>query len=191
MSLTGLVSSVKKKVLAHLFKLRKLGRIITTKCALDIYKLMILPILDYAGFMLYSINQIDKNDLQVLQNDTLRSYYNFQRRDRVSIKNLHTQGKLLNLDQRRQIQLLSLMCIHRKNQNPVRINPRNTRGANRYRFYNERCNTIRYRNSPFYRGSKLRNLLLKSTIDCDTISEFKTVLKKVEINTYVNQNTVY
>ena len=64
-SLTGLVSTVKKNVANHLFKLWKICRIITTKCAIDIYKQTILPLFDYAGFMLYSINQSDKNDLQV------------------------------------------------------------------------------------------------------------------------------
>ena len=82
------------------------------------------------------------------------------------------------------------MYNHRITENPVRINPRNTRGANKYSFYTERCNTVKYRNSPFYRGSKLWDLLLKSTIDCETIFEFKVVLKKVEINAYAAQNTV-
>ena len=34
------------------------------------------------------------------------------------------------------------------------------------------------------------DLLLKSTIDCDTLFEFKMTVKKVEINTYVSQCTV-
>ena len=150
MSLTSLVSNVKKNVIAHLFKLRKLRRIITTDCALSIYKQTILPLFDYGGFMLYSINQSDKNDLQVLQNDALRTCYNVYRRDRVSVKNLHTQAKLLSLDQRRQLQLLSLMYIHKAVDNPIRVNSRATRGADRYRFHTEKCNTVKYRSSPFY-----------------------------------------
>ena len=190
MSLTGLVSSVKKNVVSQLFKLRKIGRMITVKCAIDIYKQTILPILDYAGFMLYSINQSDKNDLQILQNDALRTCYNVQRRDRLSVKNLHTQAKLLSLDQRRQIQLLSLMYTHKCSVNPVRVNARLTRGADRYRFYTERCNSTKYRNSPYYRGSNLWDLLLKSTIECDSLFEFKRTMKKVEINTYKAQQTI-
>ena len=190
MSLAGFVSTVKKNVVNHLFKLRKICCIITTKCAIDIYKQTILPLFDYAGFMLYSINQSDKNDLQVLQNDALRTCYNVQRRDRLSVKNLHSQAKLLSLHQRRQIQLLTLMYIHKQNVNPFRVNARHTRGADRYRFHTERCNNNKYRNSPYYRGSNMWDLLLKSTIDRDTLFEFKMIVKKVEINTYVSQCTV-
>ena len=126
MSLTGLVSMVKKNVISQLFKLRKIRRMITTKCAIDIYKQTILPLFDYPGFMLYSINQSDKNDLQTLQNDALRTCFNVQRKDRLSVKNLHTQAKLLSLDQRRQIQLLTLMYMHKCTVNPIRYNPRLT-----------------------------------------------------------------
>ena len=156
---------------------------------LDKY-MSLLPLFDYAGFMLYSINQSDKNDLQVLQNDALRTCYNVQCRDRFSVKNLHSQAKLLSLDQRRQIQLLTLMYIHKQNVNPFRVNARHTRGADRYRFHTERCNNSKYRNSPYYRRSNVWDLLLKSTIDSDTLFEFKMIVKKVEINTYVSQCTV-
>ena len=166
-------------------------RIITPKCALDIYKQMILPLFDYTGFMLYSLSQSDKNDLQVLQNDALRTCYNIHRRDKVSVKNLHTQAKLLSLDQRRQIQLLSLMYNYKDTVNPVRIYPRNTRGANRYRFNIEKCNTVKYQNSPYFRGSKLWDMLLKSSTECTSLFEFKAVIKKVEINAYVAQNTIW
>ena len=88
--------------------------------------------------MLYSINQSDKNDLQILQNDALRTCFHVQRRDRLSVKNLHIQAKLLSLDQRRQVQLLTLMFIHKYSANPVRINARFTGGAKRYRFRTER-----------------------------------------------------
>ena len=97
--------------------------------------------------MLYSINQSDKNDLQVLQNDALKTVY---RRNRVSVKNLHTQAKLLSLDQRWQLQLLSLMYIHKAVDNPIRVNRRATGGADRYCFHTEKCNTVKYHSSPFY-----------------------------------------
>ena len=45
MSLTGLVSMVKKNIISRLYKLRKIRRMITTKCAVDIYKQTILPCL--------------------------------------------------------------------------------------------------------------------------------------------------
>ena len=86
MNLTGLLSDVKKKVLGQMFKLRKLRNSVTPFCAISMYKQTILLVFDYAGFLLHSINVSDRSDLQVLQNDALRTCYNIRRRDRLSVK---------------------------------------------------------------------------------------------------------
>ena len=185
MSLTPLVSDVKRKVLCQSFKLRKLRRLITTECALAIYKQTILPVLDYAGFILYSLNKSDKHDLQVIQNDMLRTCYNYRRRDHVSIKNLHTRAKLLSLDQRRQIQLLSLMFGHKCGTNVRRVTVRNTRAAVRFQFYKDRYNTVKYKNSPYYKGAELWDHLSQETTESTSLFEFKNCLKKSEITVYV------
>ena len=52
MTLTGLLTDIKKSVLCKLFSLRKLPRYITEKCAISIYKQTIIPVLDYVGFLL-------------------------------------------------------------------------------------------------------------------------------------------
>ena len=183
MSLSPLVADVKRKVNGSLFKLRKLCRLITKECAVAIYKQTILPIFDYGGFLLYSVNQSDRGDLQVLQSDALRNCYSVRRKDKVSIKTLHTKAKLLSLDQRRQKQLLSLMYIHKNSSDVARIHNRNTRGADRYHFYLERYNTVKYKNSPYYKGSELWDMLLLSTIESETLFNFKCCLKN-EINIY-------
>ena len=79
MTLTDLLSGVKKCINGHLFKLRKLRKNVTVECALMIYKQTILPLLDYAGFLLNSCNVSDRSDLQILQNDCLRTCYNVYR----------------------------------------------------------------------------------------------------------------
>ena len=127
---------------------------ITTECAISIYKQTVLPLLDYAVFLLHSCNVSDTDDLQVLQNDALRTCFNVKRRDQVSVKNLHTEAKLLSLKQRRIIQLLSLMFIHKNHFGVERIANRNTRAADHYRFHIERYNVVKYRNSPYYKGSE-------------------------------------
>ena len=71
MSLNPLLTDFKKKVVGQLLKLRKLHKMITTKCAILIYKQTVLPLLDYAVFLLHSCNVSDTDDLQVLQNDAL------------------------------------------------------------------------------------------------------------------------
>ena len=72
------------------------------ECALTICKQTILPLLDYTGFMLLSINNSDKNDLQVLQNNALRICYYVRLRDKVSTERMHNRTNLLSLEQRRQ-----------------------------------------------------------------------------------------
>ena len=82
MNLTSLLNGTKKSVVNKLFNLRKFRHFITEKCALAIYKQTILPVLDYAGFVLISCNKSDRHDLQVLQNDALRTCFNVKRRDK-------------------------------------------------------------------------------------------------------------
>ena len=62
MSLCNLLSDVKKTVLNRLFNLRKLRYYITERSAVSIYKQSILPVFDYAGFMLISTNKSDRHD---------------------------------------------------------------------------------------------------------------------------------
>ena len=178
MNLTGLLSDTKKRVLNKLFNLRKLRHYITDKSALAIYKQTILPILDYAGFMFISCTKSDRNDLQILQNDALRTCYNVRRRDKLSISNMHTRANLLSLEQRRTFQLLSLMYIHKNN--PVNLRPivRNTRAADRDQFYIERFTNCKYKNSPFYKGAEMWSLLPRDIIESDTLYQFKQSMKK-------------
>ena len=178
MDLTCLLSTVKKSVSNHLFKLRKLRKFITQDCAIIIYKQTILPLLDYSGFLINSCNISDRNELQVLQNDALRTCFNVRRRDRMSIKLMHKNANLLSLDQRRKMQLLSLMFIHKTNHAVQRRFDRATRAADRYTFYLERYKNVKYKNSPYYKSSELWDSLPLMTINCDNVFEFRQHLKK-------------
>ena len=156
-----------------MFKLRKLRKYISTDCAVLIYKQTILPLLDYAGFLLNSCNVSDRDDLQVLQNDCLRSCYNVYCRDHVSVAKLHLDANLLSLDQRRKMQLLSLMYKHKLVFNTGRTFQRATRGAERYTFDVERYNVIKYKNSPYYKGADLWDTLPRQVIDSTCFTELK------------------
>ena len=173
LNLTDLMSGVKKAINGHLFKLRKIRKYITPKCAVLIYKQTILPLLDYAGFLLNSCNISDRDDLQVLQNDCLRICYNVYRRDHILISTLHREANLLILDQRRKIQLLSLMYKHKSMYDVQHIFPRATRGADKYKFEVERYNVIKYKNCPYYKGAELWNALPRHVIESTTFFEFK------------------
>ena len=100
----------------------------------------------------------------------------------MSVKTLHKNAKLLSLDQRRKVQLLSLMFIHKFNHDVRRPVNRHTRGADRFKFKLERYNTVKYKNSPYYKGSELWDSLALATINCDNLFEFKQCLRKRLIN---------
>ena len=157
------------------------------QCALTIYKQTVLPLLDYAGFMLLSANISDNYDLQVLQNNALRICYNVRLRDRVTIKRMHTCANLLSIDQRRQKQVLILLFIHKaRHLDARRIYPRNTRAANVYSFVCERYHNVKYKNSPYYKGSLLWDSLPIATRRCLNIMDYKKSLKML----YRNYNDI-
>ena len=179
MTLAPLFSKIKGIVTNKIYTLVKIRNIIDTKCALTIYKQTILPLLDYAGFLLISGNVSDRSDLQTLQNDSLRICFNV-RRDRVSIVLMHRRAKLLSLEQRRQIQLLNLMFIYKtRHRNVRRIHGRNTRAANVFSFTRERYNNNKYKNSPFYKGALLWDTLPLDARQCVQLSVFKKLLRGV------------
>ena len=99
----------------------------------------------------------------------------------MSIKRLHGEAKLLSLDQRRIIQLLSLMFNHKARYDARRQFPRNTRNAKRYTFYTECFNNDQYKNSPYFEGSNIWDTLPRDTIDCDNKFEFKKCIKIYEV----------
>ena len=135
--------------------------------------------------MLISCNKSDRKALQVIQNDALRTCYNVKRRDRLSVSRMHSNSHLLSLEQRRTFQLLSMMFVHKNNRKTVRIPARNTRGARRDQFDVERYNNLKYKNSPFFKGSVLWNQLPLDIAQSDSIFQFKKSLKN-RYNKYVD-----
>ena len=121
MTLQSLISHVKKIVTSKVKTLYRIRRYITTKCAISIYKQTILPLFDYAGFLLISCNKKDRGDLQIIQNNCLRMCYNVRLLDRLSLIELHREANLVSFEQRRHIQLLCLMYIYKKFVNVERV----------------------------------------------------------------------
>ena len=180
MSLQSLLSKLKSTVSNKIYSLVKIRDSITMKCALTIYKQTILPLLDYSGFVTISCNISDRMALQTLQNNALRVCFNVRLRDRVAVKGMHNRANLLSLEQRRQIQVLCLMFIHKyRDLNARRIHHRMTRAANIYSFVRERYNCTKYRTSPYYKGSLLWDALPLVSKRCQTLLEFKKSLRIV------------
>ena len=86
---------------------------------------------------------------------------------------MHKRSNLLSLEQRRTLQLLSLMYLHKSDPTNLRTAARNTRGADRDQFYVEQYNTCKYKNSPYYKGSELWKLLPLHIANSDSLFQFK------------------
>ena len=69
---------------------------------------------------------------------------------------MHARANLLSLDQRRQKQILFLLFIYKnRHDDDSRVYARNTRAANVYSFVCEVYHNVKYKNSPYYKGSLL------------------------------------
>ena len=79
------------------------------------------------------------------------------------------KAKLLSLEQRRSLQILSLMYSHKNNADNLRVVNRLTRAAQRDQFYVEHYNNIKYKKSPFYKGAELCDFLPMDIVNSGTI----------------------
>ena len=120
-----------------------------------VYKQTILPIFDYGGFLLISLNNSDKYELQVVQNDALRFCKNIHMLDKISIPKMHDSVRLLSLEQRRQKPFLNLMFIHARKGKSRSVTNVNTRSQTKYVFKTDTKIGKKYQKSPFYLGTIL------------------------------------
>ena len=92
--------------------LLKLGKYLTYKASIQIYRQVILTIMDYAGFLVIAYGKKKvKNEFQIMQNDALHFCNSTRLNDKVSLVKLHRKAKLASLEERRRVQLLSLMYL--------------------------------------------------------------------------------
>ena len=179
MSLVPLMKDLEKRISNKIFMLRKMRKFLTFDAAVLVYKQIILPIIDYAGFLLIACRKEDKNDLQVLQNDILRICTRNRFSDRISIEKLHGKCKLLSLEQRRRKQLLGLMFILSKDKDFLHIPGRLTRNANKVVFKVPTKISPTYERSPYYVGTLLWNELPLATQESNCTFEFKKIIGRM------------
>ena len=178
MSLKPLLSHVKKVTTTKIKILYKIRQYLDTFSALAIYKQMILPLFDYSGFLLLSCQKTDREDLQIIQNNVLRLCLNLRLNDRVSLVDIHHRANLIILEQRRCIQLLSLLFIHGEfHPNVFETPARVTRAAAIRKYRTEIYNNSKYKNSPYYKAAKLWDTLPRHIKDSTTLCELKKQLK--------------
>ena len=133
--------------------------------------------MDYAGFLSIACNKDKKGDLQVLQNDALRFCSKNAHTDKILLVELHKKANLASLEQRRCMQLLSLMYKLSKIESNRKIGARNTRQRTKFEFIVDNKIGTKYANSPFYKGCKLWDKLTKDIQLSDSHALFKQVIK--------------
>ena len=175
--LTPLYKDVVRQVEQKLFVLRKIRHYVNKYAAMCIYKQMILPILDFAGFMLISCTLGQKRELRKLQNRGIRTCLLYNRREHISVQRLHNEFRILSLEQRRHVQLLKLLFARSKKQMYLKLPTRPTRGNVKVKFSIMSRATTKYLNSPFLRGTVLWDILPVETQKVESMYEFKKLMK--------------
>ena len=173
MSLLPLLKAVKKRISNKIFMLRKIRKYLNFDAAVAVYKQTILPIVDYAGFLLLSCNKNDIDELQVIQNDVLRVCNMSRLSDRVSVLELHKKCKILGLKQRMHKQLLWIMFVLSRDETYLRKAPRETRIAQKLVFKVPTKILPVYERSPYYQGVKLWDSLDKEIQKKENVILFK------------------
>ena len=177
--------AVYRKVEQKVFMLGKLRYLVDKKTAVLIYKQVVLPYLDYAGFLTLSCNVGHRKDLQVLQNNALRICLRYRLADRVRVEVLHSDANLQSVEQRSIFQLLKLMFDYSKNGNNLKLPIRLTRAATKVVFKKPARCTHKFLNSPFYKGTLIWDDLDYNVQRAETLKEFVRQIKH-NYRIYVN-----
>ena len=145
--------------------MRKIRKYLTEDAFILVYKRTIMLIFHYVDFLLISLNNSEKYELQIVQNDALRFCKRLQMLGKISIPKIHDSVGLLSLEQQRQKQLLCIMLIHAKKGKSCSLTNVNTRSQTKYVFKTETKMGKKYQKSPFYLGTILWDSLDKTTQD--------------------------
>ena len=182
LTFTPYYNMVKRRMENKIFVLSKIRKYVDNKTALLIYKQAVLPLVEYAGFVLISCTIGQRYDLQVLQNNALRLCKRYRLLDRISIDRLHRECTILGLEQRRRKQLLRLMYLHSKVEDNIKKPERVTRAISKIVFKTASKCSGKYLNSPFHKGTILWNNLDTELQRICTVIRFVDGLKKLYVN---------
>ena len=157
MNMRPFFNHVKKLVYSKLFAFRKIRSYLMEHASVMLYKHMILPFIEYAGFVIMSCNIEDRREIHHWQNEALRLCIFKKISDRIRTSEIHAKCKIVSLEQQRRVQLLLLMYKKSKDPGLHKVFPRNTRASNRIVFKTDQYEGTLYKRSPYFLGSKLWN----------------------------------
>ena len=140
-----------------IYQLKKIRGCITTKCALTIYKSMVLPLVEYGGLFLDTCTDNVQTKIQRLQNRTLRIIY--KQDNYVNMYDLHNTANLLPLKLRREIALLKIMFSKIQDRQGLQLRELTTRAHDGPIMNVSKPASSRYIKSVAYRGPTTWNRL--------------------------------
>ena len=165
-----------------MYKLNHLRKITSQQVCLEVYKVMVIPSLDYGSFYIGSAHSADLTKLQRMQNQALRICLRTGIRS-TSVITLHKECKIEFLARKRKLQLLCLMW--KKAHNGEALEQRNvrTRGDLKIKFAKRRAKSSFYQKSPYYRGVSLWDTLHHNVQWLTTIRRIKHAIDKLPLLT--------
>ena len=140
-----------------IYQLKKIRGCKTTKCALTIYKSMVLPLVEYGGLFLDTCTDNVQTKIQRLQNRTLRIIY--KQDNYVKMYDLHNTANLLPLKLRREIALLKIMFSKIQDRQGLQLRELTTRANDGPIMNVSKPASSRYIKSVAYRGPTTWNRL--------------------------------
>ena len=114
LTFTPYYNMVKRRMENEIFVMSKIRKYVDNRTSLLIYKQAVLPLVEYADFVLTSCTIGQRYELQFLQNNVLRMCNRYRLLDMIHIDHLASECKILGLKQRCHKQLLRLMYLHSK-----------------------------------------------------------------------------
>ena len=181
LSFNDFIDQKYNKVNMRLFQLKRLRPYITHDIACRIYKQTILPLLDYADFMIESTSPTTYNNLLKLQEKATRYIDNNANKNK-SFDELYKLYNLQPLKLRWREHILCLMYrqSHMEHKLDMARPAINLRSNNKIKFKKTRMRTYEmYLRSPLYRCSKIWEMLTYDVQRATTKVKFKNLIKQI------------
>ena len=156
-----------------LYKLSKLRKCLSKKTRILIYKQTVLPIIEYADFMLYFCNAKNREKLQRMQNRALRGCLDIYNARDIGTNILHDTVSLDTLSQRRMTHLLNIMYDNRTRTDWHKTSNRDTRNSKKTLFECDIVHLSIYNQSPYFIGANAWNNMPQNLHDIKLKEQFK------------------
>ena len=170
------IADVMKKVMHKRTMLSKLMPFLNRNVAISIYKMMILPYVDYCDVVYQSACSNDLEKLQRLQNKCLKTCLGLHRLCETEL--VHSMSKCARLGPRREAHLCNFMFTRQSRINLMDNREIHTRSRDAPLFNVEFPSKETYKRSVLYSGSTTWNSLPGKTRQIDNLHVFKAHQKK-------------